>query len=137
VRFDQWLLEKMSALRKCRLPNETGGILVGHFDTYQRVCSIVDVLPSPPDSTEWPTSYIRGFAGLRQQLQDIETVTHAQLGYVGEWHSHPRGASVLPSTDDFKAYGWLGSQMLAESLPAIMVIIGDSKRYCLVGAPSP
>ncbi|MCI0541863.1 MAG: ThiF family adenylyltransferase [Verrucomicrobiales bacterium] len=134
VRFDKYLLDRMAGLRKEKLPNETGGILLGHFDTSSRICSIIDVVESPPDSEEWPTSYIRGCAGLQERVHEAEEQTLNQIGYVGEWHSHPRGAAVTPSRDDLKAYGWLAARMLAETLPAIMVIIGDARRFCLVSA---
>jgi integrative and conjugative element protein (TIGR02256 family) len=132
VRFDKCFLDKLSASRKAKLPNETGGVLLGHFDTQRSVCSIIDIVESPPDSEEWPTSYIRGCVGLQQKVTEAETQTLSQIGYVGEWHSHPKGATVLPSIDDFKAYGWLSARMMAESLPGIMLIIGDAKRFCLV-----
>lgn len=132
VRFDKFVLDKLASLRKQKLPNETGGVLLGHFYTQENICSIVDVVESPPDSEEWPTSYIRGCAGLRQRVREAEEQTLNQIGYVGEWHSHPKGVAVSPSTDDLKAYAWLAAQMLAESLPAIMLIIGDSRRFCLV-----
>lgn len=132
VRFDKFVLDKLAGLRKQKLPNETGGVLLGHFDTTASVCSIIDVIPSPPDSEEWPTSYIRGCVGLRKRIQEVEDQTLNQIGYVGEWHSHPRGALVSPSADDLKAYKWLAARMLAETLPAIMLIIGDGKRFCLV-----
>jgi integrative and conjugative element protein (TIGR02256 family) len=125
-------LDKLAGLRKQKLPNETGGVLLGHFDTAASVCSIIDIIPSPPDSEEWPTSYIRGCVGLRKRIQEVEDQTLNQIGYAGEWHSHPRGALVSPSADDLKAYKWLATRMLAETLPAIMLIIGDGKRFCLV-----
>jgi integrative and conjugative element protein (TIGR02256 family) len=134
VRFDKFVLDKLAISRKGKLPNETGGVLLGHFDTQRNICSIVDLVESPPDSEEWPTSYIRGCAGLQQKVHEAETQTLDQIGYVGEWHSHPKGAAVRPSIDDLKAYGWLSERMLAESLPAIMLIIGDSKRFCLVSS---
>jgi hypothetical protein len=134
IRIDGWVLEKLAKFREARLPNETGGVLLGAFDTYQRVCSIVVVLPSPPDSTEWPTSYIRGSEGLAAKVQEAQNLTLGQISYVGEWHSHPRGASTRPSADDFQAYGWLTSHMHAEALPGIMLIIGDRRRICLVSA---
>jgi len=133
VRFDKFVLDKLASSRKGKLPNETGGVLLGHFDTQRSACSIVDIVESPPDSEEWPTSYIRGCAGLQQKVREAETQTLDQISYVGEWHSHPKGAAVRPSIDDLKAYGWLSGRMLAESLPAIMLIIGDAKRFCLVG----
>jgi integrative and conjugative element protein (TIGR02256 family) len=132
VRFDKFVLDKLANSRKGKLPNETGGVLLGHFDTQRSICSVVDVVESPPDSEEWPTSYIRGCAGLQQKVREVETQTLDQISYVGEWHSHPKGAAVRPSIDDLKAYGWLSARMLAESLPAIMLIIGDAKRFCLV-----
>jgi len=134
IRIDGWLLEKLARLRATRLPNETGGVLLGTFDTYHRVCSVVDVLPSPPDSTEWPTSYIRGCEGLAAKVQEVKTLTLGQISYIGEWHSHPQRASTRPSSDDLRAYGWLTSHMHAEALPGIMLIIGDKREICLVSA---
>lgn len=129
---DRWLLQKLSALRSKRLPNETGGVLLGSFDTHNRICSIIDVIPSPPDSKEWPTSYIRGCEGLAAKVKAVQEQTLGQVNYVGEWHSHPKGASTSPSRDDFTAYSWLVGHMDIESLPAIMMIIGDRQQFRLV-----
>ena len=125
-RFDNWLLAKLDEHRRIKLPNETGGILLGCFDTYHKICSIIDIVPSPSDSTEWPTSYIRGCKGLREKVREVENQTLDQVGYVGEWHSHPKRCSILPSGQDFEAYSWLGCHMHPEGYPAIMLIIGDA-----------
>ncbi|HEV2692321.1 MAG TPA: ThiF family adenylyltransferase [Verrucomicrobiae bacterium] len=132
LQFDHWVLEKMGTIREQRLPNETGGVLLGNFDTERRVCSIIDVLPSPPDSKEWPTTYIRGCEGLAENVKRIQEQTLGQVNYAGEWHSHPRDCSTQPSNDDRKAYGWLVGLMRLDSLPAIMVIIGDDHRFHIV-----
>ena len=132
IRFDRWLLELLGRLRRDKLPSETGGVLLGAFDTQARVCSIVDLVPSPPDSTEWPTSYIRGCAGLRERVQAVEEMTLGQVGYVGEWHSHPDGYSTMPSPDDMTAYAWLIDHMHTEALPAIMLIVGSEGAFRLV-----
>lgn len=131
---DEWLLEKLSQFRLSRLPNETGGVLLGAFDTHSRTCLIIDALPSPPDSTEWPTSYIRGCEDLAAHVTEIKNLTLGQVSYVGEWHSHPKGAPVRPSEDDLQAYEWLAGHMHLESLPGLMLIIGDRKRICLVSS---
>jgi integrative and conjugative element protein (TIGR02256 family) len=132
IRLDVWTLEKSRDFRCARLPNETGGVILGHFDTHSKICSIVDILPSPPDSQEWPMSYIRGCEGLGKQVQDIGERTLGQIGYVGEWHSHPDNCSVMPSGDDMQAYGWLDANMRAEGLPAIMLIIGEKEQWSFV-----
>jgi hypothetical protein len=132
IMLDRWLLRKMARLRKKRLPNETGGVLIGGFDTQRHTCMLVEILPSPPDSREWPTSYIRGCEGLVKKVREIKSLTLGQLRYVGEWHSHPDGFSTSPSPDDLVAYSWLVSHMQFESLPGIMLILGENLRFDLV-----
>ncbi len=136
IMIDKWLLRKLATLRSSRLPNETGGVLLGSFDTQRRICFIIDVIPSPPDSEEWPTSYIRGCEGLAAKVNEVSEQTLGQVTYVGEWHSHPRGASTNPSADDLTAYSWLVRHMNSESLPAIMMIIGGRGQFRLVSVES-
>jgi hypothetical protein len=31
--MDEWLIQELAAMREGKLPNETGGVLVGVFDT--------------------------------------------------------------------------------------------------------
>lgn len=122
---DQQLLDKLAQARIEKLPNETGGVLVGTFDLQRKIVYVADTVLSPPDSTEWPTSYIRGTAGLTQRIEEIERVTAGMLGYVGEWHSHPRGYRCTPSTDDRTAFQWLKEYMDRDGLPTLMLIVGD------------
>jgi len=133
ITLDRWLLAKLARFRQKRLPHETGGVLLGSFDTQRRTCMLVDALPSPADSKEWPTSYIRGCQGLPEQVRKVGTLTLGQLGYVGEWHSHPNSISTLPSKDDYTAYMWLVGHMQIESLPGLMLIIGENTSFHLVG----
>jgi hypothetical protein len=117
--------EKLSALRTAKLPDETGGVLIGAYDMQQKVVYLADVLPSPPDSEEWPTLYIRGCEGLAAQVGEIRQVTGHNLEHVGEWHSHPNGASMAPSDDDLKVFCWLTREMDLEGKPPLMVIAGE------------
>jgi hypothetical protein len=63
VVYDDGLAETIASLRQARLPNETGGVLLGAFDVERRVVYVVDTLPSPLDSQERTTLYIRGVEG--------------------------------------------------------------------------
>jgi integrative and conjugative element protein (TIGR02256 family) len=85
------------------------------------------VLPSPPDSIEWPTEYIRGIEDLREKVDAVSRLTAGDLVYVGEWHSHPDGYSSQPSEDDIKAHQWLTNQMSTEGLPGLIVIQGEQR----------
>ena len=60
VSWDAILVDKLMQLRSRCLPKETGGILIGSYDQGRRVIYIVDALPSPIDSQESRSSYIRG-----------------------------------------------------------------------------
>ncbi|MEZ4750946.1 MAG: Mov34/MPN/PAD-1 family protein [Bdellovibrionota bacterium] len=137
IRTDQVFLDKVFAQRVARLPNETGGVLVGSFDNDRKLIYVVDMLPSPPDSIEWPTSYIRGYAGLRDQITSIQRRTLSNLSYVGEWHSHPQSHPSNASADDLAALTILADNMKAESLPAVMLIVGENDSYTFLVREAP
>jgi hypothetical protein len=123
--MDEWLLEELQRLRAAKLPNETGGMLLGAYDLPQKIVYVVDTVPSPPDSQEWPTLYIRGCEGLKGLVDAITAMTAGQLEYVGEWHSHPDQCPCLPSADDLTVFSWMTESLSAAGLPALMAIMGE------------
>jgi integrative and conjugative element protein (TIGR02256 family) len=125
VAIPHQLLREISEQRQARLPNETGGVLVGVFDTQHRRVYIVDLIPSPADSQESPTGYIRGVEGVAAELTRIGECTGRQVVYVGEWHSHPDRYPVKPSETDKHLFASLQRERQAEGLPAVMAIAGE------------
>ena len=126
---DQWFINKVSKSRTEKLPNETGGVLVGSFDTERKIIYVVDSILSPEDSEEWPQAYIRGKEKLPEKLKEIEDKTYRKLRYIGEWHSHPDGCTPEPSEDDSIFFEWLKIHMKLEGLPPVMLIIGTDNEY--------
>jgi hypothetical protein len=126
VYADTGLLAHLQEQRQSRLPNETGGVLLGTFDMERKRVSIVDALYSPSDSVEWPTLYIRGCEGLAEQVSAIERRTAGWLSYIGEWHTHPLGIPATPSHADQQVLRWLADARAVEGLPAVMAIVSDS-----------
>ncbi len=102
---------------------------MGSFDMQRKIVYVLDALPSPPDSKEWPTVYIRGCRGLRQQIAKIARITEGGLEYVGEWHSHPQACDSEPSGEDHTVFSWLKNMMYEEGLPPLMLIAGDHNQY--------
>lgn len=131
--MDDAFLLKIRSLRSSQLPNETGGVLIGSFDLERRIIYLVDTVPSPADSVEWPTLFIRGSSGLLREVTRIGEQTAGMLQYVGEWHSHPRGVPPLPSSDDCKVFEWLTELMGRDGFPAIMLIAADEREEVYVG----
>ena len=125
VSIDKYLIEKILGARKDKLPNETGGVLIGKHDMYRRIIYITESILSPDDSLEYPNAYYRGIVGLKDELAKIEKVTKNQLYYVGEWHSHPNNTSIQQSADDLILFQWISDHMSAIGLPPLMVITGE------------
>ncbi|MDY0170708.1 MAG: ThiF family adenylyltransferase [Thermoguttaceae bacterium] len=132
--LDEWVSREVGMLRRRKLPKETGGVLIGSFDLERKVVYVVDALPSPPDSEEWPTLYIRGCRGLKRRVDEIARLTDGALQYVGEWHSHPDHCSTAPSREDFDVFAWLTEIVGMEGLPGVMVIAGQHGVSCFIGA---
>lgn len=122
---DSWLLEQLRLQREERLPNETGGVLIGAIDEEHRRIYVVLSVPSPPDSVEWPTRYIRGYQGLRHRVEEIDALTAGELTYIGEWHSHPQGYSCEASSDDQHVLQWLIDERAVDGVPGVMAIVSD------------
>lgn len=118
---------ELCLLRASKLPNETGGVLLGLVDRTHRYVAVVGFLPAPPDSEVWPTSFIRGSAGLAAQVEKISRRTLGNVGYVGEWHSHPAGHNATPSRDDAAAIEICSTDTRADGLPALMLIVADGE----------
>lgn len=125
IRVSEGAVSAMREIRASKLPNETGGVLLGSFDVHERIVYVAGVLPGPPDSDEWPDSYIRGCSGLCSQVDLIRKTSGGEVGYVGEWHSHPVGHAAILSERDLAALLDLTAAMGAEDLPGLVLVVSD------------
>ncbi len=128
--YDQHFLDKIAELRIMKLPNETGGIIIGSFDMEYKKVFLVDTI-IPLDNLEYPTMFYRGKAGLNSELERIRETTSNMLTYVGEWHSHSKGYSTFPNKDDLSLLAWLNENMSIEGFPSLMLIIGDASEHSI------
>lgn len=133
VFFDEGLQAKLFAERERNLPKETGGVLLGYFDQKLKSIFIVDVLMAPPDSQADVTGFTRGKQGLQAQLDECASRTANVVGYVGEWHSHPRGSSAQSSPMDVELLAHLALKMTLDGLPALMLIVGEGEIEVSLG----
>lgn len=129
--LDCALVEHVGSLRRRRLPTETGGVLIGYFDVSRRYVYVVDALSAPHDSTERKDAFIRGFAGLSDEIRQIEARTGGQVGYLGEWHSHPDGAGVGMSEHDYELLRQITEEVRADGQPGVMMIMGSNLAFGL------
>ena len=128
LRITQSALDEMKQFRYEKLPNETGGILIGWINSFRKLIYVGKALPAPPDSEERPYYFRRGKQGLHTKVQEIQRSSNGDLYFVGEWHSHPPFSSISQSGDDLNAMATLSRCMLENSLPGVMIILGDSGK---------
>jgi hypothetical protein len=129
VVLDDYLISKISDARTQKLPNETGGVLIGSYDMERKIIYVMDTILSPLDSKEYPMAYYRGIEGLKENLETISIVTGDNFSYIGEWHSHPSGYSLNQSGDDKILFDWIKKHMNPLGFPALMLISGDNKTF--------
>ena len=126
IAVDAGLASRIHALRRARLPSETGGILFGLVDIPKKSIHVVHASPAPPDSEEQPDGFLRGTDGVQELLEAADRTTAGQLRYVGEWHSHPPRASAHPSPVDARQIDWLAGLLGMDSMPALLLIAADT-----------
>jgi integrative and conjugative element protein (TIGR02256 family) len=88
VVFAANVIKTVEAITTAALPLETGGLLVGWWDAgtvfIKDAVEIVD-----PDATS--VAWSRHQETAQQVLdQTLTRIGHPWLGYVGDWHSHPK-----------------------------------------------
>jgi hypothetical protein len=133
--YDNYIINKLNSFRESKLPKETGGLLLGTYDTQYKKVYIVDIIGSPKDSIEYPTAYIRGIDNVEELLSLVEKRTAGMVQYIGEWHSHPDGCSLDPSEDDLKLFEWLSENMAKDGNPSLMLIKGANSDLSVLFEP--
>jgi len=131
--WDEGIRQRVRQLRAEKLPNETGGVLLGYFDLPNASVYLVDVLPAPADSQGDPDGFTRGTDGLSVAVKRVSERTGGIVNYVGEWHSHPPRSSARPSTADMEQMASLASALHQDGLPALMLIVGEDEERWMAG----
>ena len=127
VLWDYGVETKIRQMRKHKLPNETGGVILGYVDHKSKRIFMVDALSSPPDSKEDNSGFIRGIKGLKRQLDEASRRTANIVSYIGEWHSHPKNATAQPSVLDRELLDYLSEKLSFEGQPSLMLIVADNE----------
>ncbi|CAA0121066.1 Uncharacterised protein [Halioglobus japonicus] len=126
VHWDDGFLRDPIAYRDSALPNETGGILFGIIDQKDRTITLVQACSAPSNSEATPVSFSRAAYESTDLLDECHRRTAGVGTYVGEWHSHPKGCSALPSQDDIGQLVYLSESLQIEGMPALMMIVAEN-----------
>ena len=70
---------------------------------------------------------------MKEALERCSALTANIVGYLGEWHSHPRFSSATPSVADAALLAYLADTLSKEEIPALMVIVGETSISISIG----
>jgi len=112
--------------------NETGGLLIGFAHKKRKIIYVTRILPPSPDSEGSPYAFRRGVQDYPEILDQIHYLTGNMLGYVGEWHTHPKGVPKASATD-LAALASISSTLAAAGLPAHILIVSPQGVASFLG----
>ena len=99
IRMKPGILETIKSEMGLAMPSETGGVFVGCANYKTKTIHVTNLIKAPADSAANEICFFRGAAGLSDTIREINQSTGNQLGYIGEWHTHPFGPNHMSSTD--------------------------------------
>jgi hypothetical protein len=119
-------------------PNETGGVLIGRIDKQRKIAYITEAWNAPKGSSSTRNGFSRGLAGLKNEIAMLEKDTGDFLGYVGEWHSHPKEYSAELSSIDSPTAKRMAQELEDDCIPAVCLITnGQSWKTHVVEVSDP
>lgn len=107
VRLSANVVDAIEADANHYRPLETGGVLLGHVDSFSRTIIVSGLIDAPPDSTRSRTEFKLGTQGLELAMNTAREDSVGYLTYVGTWHSHPMGG--MHSGTDLKTLAILAA----------------------------
>ncbi|MBN2181754.1 MAG: ThiF family adenylyltransferase [Sedimentisphaerales bacterium] len=105
---------------------EACGILLGTINRARKIAFITTSWRGPTDSDAGENYCVRGREGLRIKLDNNLRDTGSQEVYLGEWHSHPKGSTVM-SAIDLATSKEMAKRLIEFGLPAILVITNGNE----------
>jgi len=110
---------------------ETGGLLVGMVHKKRRIIYVTRVLPPSRDSRGSPYAFRRGIKDYPEMLDKVHACTGNLLGYVGEWHTHPRSRAEMSEVDE-QAVKQIRETLANAGLPAHIMILSQAEANSFV-----
>ncbi|OYT88717.1 MAG: thiamine biosynthesis protein ThiF [Burkholderiales bacterium PBB3] len=107
---------------------ETGGVLLGKVNAFNKTIVIADLVPAPPDSVRESARFVLGIEGLRRACRESNVDSVGYLGYLGTWHSHPMGGPHSPR--DVQTLDELAEMAVGE--PRLSLVWTPSELICAV-----
>jgi integrative and conjugative element protein (TIGR02256 family) len=123
VLISEPVIKKMKTIMNSKIPNETGGVLIGSIFQFPKTIVVTEIIDAPLDSIESPNFFVLGIDGLKQKIYATEKQTNGKITYLGTWHSHPYGGKA--SSIDHKTFKHL--QFIRNNEPTICIVVTQNE----------
>lgn len=134
IRIRSQVVSEMRGRLQCAAPKETGGLMIGVTHSKRRIIYVTRIIDPPPDSKGTSSGFRRGTRRLPQTVDVIKKASGDLLGYVGDWHTHPRGSGRI-STTDIKAMLQTKRDFDMADLPTFILIVSHKGFRAYVSVP--
>ncbi len=124
IRIIPGILNQMRTELAKAYPKETGGLFIGQANFKTKTVHVMGLIEAPSDSMSNQVCFCRGVHGLKGAVDHITEKTGGQLGYIGEWHTHPEGPNGISHKDaqtmaEFKTE----FEQLSAPLPVFLMVV--------------
>lgn len=120
------MYESLCLKVRTALPNETGGILCGHYSADLNTAKVSRVIGNTKDSGRG-TSFLRDGKFITKELAKLWKDSGGKEYYIGDWHSHPY-SNPMPSQRDEQNMIEIANENAEQCHTPILLIIGNEMR---------
>lgn len=124
IRLNSSHIRRMTLQCTKSYPDETGGILVGFYNSDLDCAIVTNVFFAAQDSKKGKTWFHRGVYGLQNILNKLWT-RHNRY-YLGEWHFHPGGVPIPSWTDMNQMLSISSSSRIHCPEPVLLIFSGTN-----------
>jgi integrative and conjugative element protein (TIGR02256 family) len=115
----------------CRAsPNETGGILLGYWDTSGDQVVITEVTQPGPRAHHDIAGFVPDDDFQEREIERVYAESGRRHVYLGDWHTHPNGTGLL-SWKDKKTLRAIASYAPARAITPLMAVLAGGPSWKL------
>ena len=113
-----------------KLPNETGGVLVGYWLEDSEGVVITDVVGPGPGAKHGKISFVPDASYHESEIARLYEESGRLHTYLGDWHSHPDSTTRLSLTDRHTLLK-IAKHVDARVSTPLMAVVGESDPLAL------
>ena len=121
--------QKMGALSLKYYPCEAGGTLIGYRSGDGQDIVITKLLPPGPNAFHGKYSYTPDYGWDENKVGKAYDNSNGLEYYLGDWHSHPDGASALSWRDRIAMKNIARYKLNYNDSPIMLILSGSADAY--------